>query len=465
MSVPDPDGPRPVSPRPGPSGVAALATAPILPTLLRLAAPNVLAMVMSVLVGIAETKYVGVLGTAPLAAMAVVFPFAMLVQMMSGGAMGGGVSSAVSRALGAGDRTRARLLAWHALIVGGLAGLVSTVVFLAFGPVLFALLGAQGEVLALAQAYAAVVFSGAWLVWLLNTLASILRGTGDMRVPSATLLACALLQILIGGSLGLGLGPIPRWGMPGVALGQLVANAAGVLFLLWWLRSGRARLRLEASGFSVRREMFTDILKVGALACLSPTQSVITVLIMTGLIAPLGVAPLAGYGIGQRLEFMLVPMVGMAVGAGDIARARRVAWTAGLLSALNLGTLGFLVSVVPGVWSHFFSDDPQVLAFAAQYMRWAGPCFGLFGLGLTLYFASQGSGKILGPVLAATVRLALVAGVGSWLSARGAEPWELFALVAAGMALYGLSTAAAVRLTRWGPALTPAPTPRPTAQH
>ena len=153
-----------------------------------------------------------------------------------------------------------------------------------------------------------------------------------------------------------------------------------------------------------------------------------------------------GLGVGA------VPMVGMACGAGEIARARRVAWPAGVLSASNLGTLGFLVSIVPGVWSHFFSDDPQVLAFAAQYMRWAGPCFGLFGLGLTLYFASQGSGKILGPVIAASVRLLLVAGVGTWLSARGAEPWQLFALVAAGMAIYGVATATAVRLTRWGPA-------------
>ena len=67
-----------------------LLSAPILPTLLRLAAPNVLAMVMTVLVGIAETYYVGRLGTTPLAAMALVFPFAMLTQMMSAGAMGGG---------------------------------------------------------------------------------------------------------------------------------------------------------------------------------------------------------------------------------------------------------------------------------------------------------------------------------------------------------------------------------------
>jgi Na+-driven multidrug efflux pump len=129
-----------------------------------------------------------------------------------------------------------------------------------------------------------------------------------------------------------------------------------------------------------------------------------------------------------------------------------VAWTAGVLSAFNLGSLGLIVSLVPGLWSQFFSDDPQVLAFAAQYMHWAGPAFGLFGLGLTLYFASQGSGRILGPVIAATVRLALVAGVGYVLSERGAEPWQLFALVAAGMVVYGLSTALAVRLSKWGPA-------------
>jgi Na+-driven multidrug efflux pump len=283
-----------------------------------------------------------------------------------------------------------------------------------------------------------------------------------MRTPSSTLVVTALLQIVLGGGLGLGLGPFPKWGMPGVAMGQVISSALGVAFLLWWLSSGRARLRLSFAGFTPRRDMFFDILKVGALACLSPMQSVLTVLIFTGLIAPLGVAPLAGYGIGQRLEFMLVPiafgigvasvpMVGMAIGAGDVARARKVAWTAGVLSAINLGSLGLLVAIFPGAWSHFFSSDPVVLDYAAQYLRWAGPAFGFFGMGLTLYFASQGSGRILGPVLAASVRLLLVAGVGAWLASMRAPPWQLFALVSAAMVLYGLATALSVKLTRWGP--------------
>lgn len=439
-----------------------LTSGPILPTLLRLALPNVLAMTMTVLVGIAETRYVGLLGTAPLAAMALVFPFAMLVQMMSAGAMGGGVSSAVSRAIGAGDTDRARTLALHAVVIGTVAGLLTSVLFIALGPTMYAALGGSGEVLAEAVRYAGVLFLGAVLIWLVNTLASILRGTGDMRVPSLVLLAISVVQIALGGALGLGLGPVPRLGMVGVAIGQLVAFAGGVAFLLWWLGSGRARLRLGWRGVALRAELFADILKVGALACLSPVQSVLTVLVFTGLVARLGVAPLAGYGIGQRLEFLLipiafgigvasVPMVGMAIGAGDVARARRVAWTAGVVSAVNLGAIGLLVSLWPDLWAGLFTTDPVVLDYARQYLRWAGPAFPLFGLGLTLYFASQGSGRVLGPVLAATLRLVVVVAAGAWLVARDAPAWQLFALVGVAMGVYGVATATSIRLTRWGP--------------
>ena len=411
-----------------------LTTGPILPTLLRLALPNVLAMTMTVVVGIAETRYVGLLGTAPLAAMALVFPFAMLVQMMSGGAMGGGVTSAVSRALGAGDAVRARVLALHAIVIGVVAGVATTALLLAFGPQLYRLLGGSGVVLAEAVRFSGVLFCGAVLVWLLNTLASILRGTGDMRTPSSVLFAAAILQIALGGALGLGLGPLPRLGMVGIALGTIVATGAAVVFLLWWLTSGRGRLRLVWRGIALRGELFADILKVGALSCVSPVQSVLTILIFTGLVARLGVGPLAGYGIGQRLEFLLIPiafgigvaslpMVGMAVGAGDFQRARRVAWTAGLVSAINLGVLGLVVAIAPDLWAGLFTDDAEVLTYARQYLRWAGPGFAFFGLGVTLYFASQGSGHMLGPVLAGTVRLVLVAGAGAVLVATGAPAW------------------------------------------
>ena len=88
----------PSAPRP----VGSLLTAPIMPALVRFALPNMAAMLATALATVAETAYVGSFGVPSLAGMALVFPMVMLQMMLSGGAMGGGVSSAVSRALGAG---------------------------------------------------------------------------------------------------------------------------------------------------------------------------------------------------------------------------------------------------------------------------------------------------------------------------------------------------------------------------
>ncbi|MFA5916422.1 MAG: MATE family efflux transporter, partial [Burkholderiales bacterium] len=316
-----------------------LLTAPILPTLVRFALPNMGAMLATALAAIAETTYVGKLGVGSLAAMALVFPMVMLQMMLSGGAMGGGVSSAVSRALGAGDGARANALAVHGMWIGLSAGALYTALMLVLGPAMYAALGGHGEALAQAVAYSNVAFVGSIGVWLTNTFASVIRGAGIMRVPSATFFAVSVLQVLVGGALGLGWGSLPRLGMPGVAAGQVVAYALGAAFLYAYLRSRRSRVRLSVRATALRRELMRDILKVGALACISPLQTVLTILILTRLVAQFGTTALAGYGIGTRLEFLLipigfaigvasVPLVGMAIGARKIARARRATWIA-----------------------------------------------------------------------------------------------------------------------------------------
>ncbi|MBN8509468.1 MAG: MATE family efflux transporter, partial [Burkholderiales bacterium] len=435
----------------------------ILRTLARLAAPNVLATSTMVLVGLAETWTVGRLGVVPLAALGLVFPFAMLTGMLSAGAMGGGVSSAVARALGAGDTGRAQAVALHALVIGATGGALYSLLLLALAAPLFALLGARGEVLREALGYSTVLFAGAIAVWLFNTLASILRGTGNMRVPSAALIGAGLLQIALGIVLGLGLGGAPRLGMPGVALALIVAQSLGATLLLQHLRRGGGRLRLRVRGVPLQRALFADILRVGAVACLSPLQSVTTMVLMAGFVAQLGVLPLAGYAIGQRLEFLMstvafgiglacVPMVGMAIGAGQVARARRVAWTAGASTAAVLSGVGLVVALQPDLWATIFTADERVLAHTRSFLHWAGPAFGFFGFGLTLYFAAQGAGRMTGPVIAATLRLLLVAAGGSWLVAHDAAPWQLFALGAASMVVYGTSCGIALRLDRWGAA-------------
>src|SRR3978361_1443974 len=201
-----------------------LLTSSILPTLLNLALPNTVAMLGTALVAVAETSYIGRLGIEPLAAIALVFPFTRLTQMMSAGAMGGGVSSAISRALGAGDRDRAAVLALHAAMIGLCGGIFFTAMLLLFGRQFFSALGGRGGVLEEASSYSNVLFSGAIAIWLVNTLASVVRGTGDMKIPSATLIAVDAIQILVGGTLGLGFFGSPRFGMSGGGAGPSAAQ-------------------------------------------------------------------------------------------------------------------------------------------------------------------------------------------------------------------------------------------------
>jgi len=449
-----------------------LVEGPILRTLLRLAWPNVIALSAGTCVVIAETSYIGRLGVESLAAMALLFPCVILTMTMSGGAMGGGVASSIARALGAGDIERASALASHALLIGLGFGLAFVVGMGIFGPKLLELLGGRGQVLANAVGYAHIFFGGAILPWLMNTTAGILRGTGNMKLPSLVILNSAVCQIILGGTLGLGLGPIPQFGMRGVAAGSLTAYAISLTILWWYLFSGRARIVPKIRGLRIQRAMFFDILKVGLVSCFSPLQSVLTISIFTHLLAGFGTAILAGYGIGARLEFMLtsvafavgiasVPMIGMSIGAGRIARARRIAWTAGVISFGSVGLIGSLIAVFPDLWVNLFTTDASVRAASHQYLSTAAPMYAFIGLASSMYFSSQGAAKVLGPVLAQTARLLFIAGGGFWLSTHDASAGNFFTLASLSMIVLGTLSSLSVVLTRWGPGSGPVPAVRP----
>ncbi|MDP6346475.1 MAG: MATE family efflux transporter, partial [Alphaproteobacteria bacterium] len=209
------------------------------------------------------------------------------------------------------------------------------------------------------------------------------------------------------------------------------------------------------------RAHFADILRVGLVASISPFLSVAAVILMTGLVSRHGDAALAGFGIGARLEFLLIPvifgigaamiaMVGASVGAGDLDRAHRIGWTGGTAAAVIAGGIGLTTAIWPEVWAGLFTDDGAVFATAAAYLAIVAPFYAFQGLGLSLYFASQGAGAVLWPVLAGAGRLLVAIGGGGlamfWFDA-GFE--RLLAFVAAGMVVYGLGTAAAIALGAW----------------
>jgi MATE family, multidrug efflux pump len=190
---------------------------PIVGTLLRLATPNVLVMVVQASVGLIETYFIAKLGTDALAGVALAFPALMLMQMTSAGAMGGGISSAIARALGAGRRADADALVLHALAIAVTFGVVFVLAVLSGGRRLYGAMGGSGASLAAALTYSYVVFSGAVLIRAFNSLANVIRGTGNMALPAAVTSAGAAALIPLSPGLIFGWGPLPQLGVSGPA--------------------------------------------------------------------------------------------------------------------------------------------------------------------------------------------------------------------------------------------------------
>ncbi len=434
---------------------------PVASTLLRLAAPNVLMLVLQAAVTTLDAVYVGWLGSQALAGVSLVFPLVMLMQTMSAGGMGGGVASAVARALGAGRRGDADALVAHAILIALAMAAGFTAALVLGGPWLYRAMGGAGPTLDAAIAYSNVLFAGAVAYWLFNTLGNVVRGTGNMALPAAVMTANALIYIGLSPALVLGWGPFPRLGIAGAAVASVTAFGFGALALLAFLLSGRSLVRLNLRQVRFRRALFWDILRVGAPGALNTVLTNLTFVVLAGLVAPFGAAPLAGYGMGARLEYLMIPlvfglgsalvtMIGTNVGAGQRVRAERVAWVGTGIAAGVTGSIGLLAAIFPGAWLGLFTADPEVLAAGARYLTIVGPVYGFFGVGLALYFASQGFGRLAWPLIAGFARLSIAA-LGGWLAIHtlGAGLSGLYSAIALALVIFGVTVVAALKAGAW----------------
>lgn len=432
---------------------------PIVPIMLAMAWPNVLVMLAQASTGLIETWFVSHLGLDALTGMALVFPGFMMMQMLSGGAMGGGISSAIARALGGGRKADADALVWHAVIINLVLGITFSALVLSFGRSLYTALGGSGGSLESALLYSNVVFAATPVVWLMNGLASVIRGTGNMAVPALAVCFGVVLLIPLSPALIFGLGPFPAMGVAGAGLAVLLTTAATTTALAVYIAGGWCLVRLGS--FRPRLAMFADILRVGAVASVSTLQTSLTIAMLTALVGTAaGADAVAGYGTGARLEFLLVPLVfglgaplvtlvGTNIGAGQRDRALRVALTGGAVAFALCETVGVAAAIWPEAWLGLFGHDPRMLATGVTYLHFAGPAYGFFGLGLSLYFASQGAGRLAWPLFAGFLRMAIAVGGGwaAWFATHDLR--AVFAVLGVALTVYGGVLVAAVKAGVW----------------
>jgi len=440
----------------------AMLDGPVLPTLLKLALPTVVVLVVQTLVGVAETYFVSFLGTEAIAGVSLVFPIFMLMQMMSNGGIGGGVASSIARAIGAGTVAEAEALALNALVLAVVFGVIFAGAEWLCGEAVYRLLGGRAGALGAALEYGHIVFLGAVFVWIVSLLAAALRGAGNMIAPAAVILLGVFVLLPLSPALIFGWGPFPKLGVAGAGVAVVVYYLVGAVVLTGYLRSARASLRLPFDVRLITRRRLGDILRVGGLSAVGTIQSNLTVVLVTGAVGLFGTDAIAGYGIASRLDYIQIPilfalgsaaltMVGVNIGSGQIGRAERIAWVAAFFAAGVTELLGLIVTVFPHAWLTLFSTKPEVLAAGSIYFRTVAPFYGITGFGMLLYFAGQGAGRVIWPVLGGTVRLLVAAGIG-WIVVAdlGGALRGLFIAVAAGSIVYSAIVAGALWLSGWG---------------
>ncbi|MDB5812102.1 MAG: efflux family protein [Betaproteobacteria bacterium] len=433
---------------------------PIVPTLLKLAAPNLVVLLVQSSIGLIEAYWVGKLGTDALAGVALVFPALMLMQMMSAGAMGGGIASAIARAIGAKRQADANALVMHALLISTALGIAFTIAMLIGGRALYSAMGGQGAALEAALTYSNIIFAGIVLLWIFNALASVLRGTGNMALPALVTGVGAVLVIPLSPLLIFGWGPFPQWGIAGGAAAVVLYYGGAIPFLAHAVWSGRNVVRPTLRETKIRRQLLYDILRVGLIAAVITVTTNLTVALTTSIVGNSGAAAIAGYGIGSRLEYLLIPlafslgaplvaMVGTCIGAGKRERALRAAWSGALIAGVVAEAVGLAAALFPAGWIAMFSADADVIAFGSQYLHIVGPFYGFFGIGMVLYFASQGAGQLKWPLIAGLSRLA-VAGFGGWLAYEWTHDLgAVFLALGLALTVFGSIVACAVWLGAW----------------
>ena len=434
---------------------------PIVPLLIRMSAPNTVAFFIQSLVVLTEVWFISKLGTDSLAAVALAFPLLMITQTMSGGALGGAITSAVARSMGANDIDRVEKLIWHSVVISLGGALIFLILFLFFGNQLLFLLGGRGEILQESYAYCSVLFFGGALLWLSGSLSAVLRGMGNMRFPATLMVIASSFQVVLSGGFILGWFGFPKLGVPGAAVAVLITSAIMVTVILIKLQSNSVPASLKREKFQLSKSLFDNIFEVAIPASVSPLLTVGTILVLTGLVGTFGTEALAGYGIGSRVEFLMIPLifgigtamtsiVGANIGAKEINRAEKVGIYGGSTAGIISVFIGLTLALFPESWIQFFTNDPKAFEVTKQYIQLVGPFYVFQGVGLSLYFASQGANAMKWPTIATIIRF-LVASIGGAISVYwlGLGIESIFISSSVAMTIFGIMIFVSIKGGAW----------------
>ncbi len=383
-------------------------------------------MTVPVLFGIAtmmgqsliDAWFIGQVGLEELAAYGFGFPILMIVTSVAIG-LGAGTSSVVARALGRGDRKRARRLSTDAMILSFvITGLIAALGIATIEP-LFRLLGAPDSLLPLIQSFMTILYLGVPFIVVGMVGMSSMRATGDTRLPGTLMVLASVLNVILDPILIFGVGPIPAMGLDGAAMASLIARGTIFVGTVYFLRTRLRLLSLSRPRRDVMLSSWRDVLHVGLPAAGTNVIVPLGATIVTAMIASFGPAAVAGFGVASRIESMMLviyyamssiigPFVGQNLAAGKQDRILQSLRLSMLFCVASGLVIALLLALLSGFLPGLFSDDEQAIAVTRLFLMIVPLSYGAYGVVMVMNAAFNGLGEPMPGVLVSLVRILVV---------------------------------------------------------
>ncbi|OYT54862.1 MAG: hypothetical protein B6U72_01245 [Candidatus Altiarchaeales archaeon ex4484_2] len=371
----------------------------VVETLVKTSWPMVVAFFLHSTFNLADAFFVGKISAEALAAVSISFPMLFLIISLGSG-IGVGVTSVVARFIGAKAQKRADNASEHGLLAAFFLGLFLSLAGILAAPFLFDLMGASGSLKIMALDYINILLAFAPLTLLSFVGNSILRGEGDMLTPMKVMGSAAILNIILDPVLIFWAG----LGVQGAALATAFSRVYALIFVLYYVHSGRAWVKLDFRNFGFDFEYIRRIFSVGIPSALSNISLSVGMFMLTIIVGFFGTDALAAFGVGFRLDSLailpglgvsiaLVSIVGQNIGAGKVERARSFTLKAGVMSSAFMSLFGVVFYLFAPEITSIFNSEPLVIEYGASMLRILPLSYIVLGVVFSITGAFLGSGR------------------------------------------------------------------------
>ena len=418
---------------------------PIGRAVLLLAVPMVLEMFMESVFAVADVFYVGRLGlTDAISTVGVTESLMTIVYAVAIG-LSVGAAATVARRIGEGDADGAARAAVQSIILGLAVGAIVGITGILFAPNLLRLMGATEGVVSTGTRFARVMLGASGGVTLLFMVNAVFRGAGDAAIAMRVLWIANLVNITLGPCLIFGIGPFPRLGVTGAAIGTSIGRWTGVLIQVYCLTRPDGRLRIRWPHVRFDRHVMRGIVKISGTATFQNFVGTASYMGLVRIISAFGTAAIAGNTIGIRVFlFGLLPswgvsnaavtLVGQNLGAGHPDRAEASAWKICIYNTVCLVSVGAIFIAFAPLIVSAFTRDGEVARYAIRCLRIISIGFLFYGYGMALTAAFNGAGDTRTPTVINIVSLWLLEIPLAWVLAHplGFGPTGAFIALTAG---------------------------------